>query len=96
MFTEVDWSKRGDYIIAKHDVTPAVANEALQDPMRVLIDPDPASKSGDSVRIIGWSQSAGAVLTVIVLNYEGHEYGVNAWHANSTDQRRYREGVDHE
>ena len=53
-FEHVDWSKRDEYITEKHGTTPEQADEALADPMRVVIDPDPASKSGASVRIIGW------------------------------------------
>ncbi|ODR03272.1 transposase [Mycolicibacillus koreensis] len=90
MFETADWSKRGDYI-AKHNVTPAEANEAIADPERLVIDPDPASKSGRSIRTIGYSTTAQAVLTVIVLDYEGTTYGVNAWKANARDQRRYND-----
>lgn len=90
VFTSVDWSHRGEYITAKHGVTPVEAAEALNDPMRLVIDPDPASTSGRSVRIIGWSERDQAVLTVIVLEHEGREHGVNAWRSNTTDLRRYR------
>jgi hypothetical protein len=51
VFETADWSHRGDYI-AKHGVTPDEADEALADPDRVVIKPDPASKSGRGVRII--------------------------------------------
>ncbi len=88
MFETADWSHRGDYI-AKHGVTPDEADEALADPDRVVINPDPASKSGRGVRIIGYSITAQAVLTVIVLDEEGTTYGVNVWKANPKDQRRY-------
>lgn len=54
-----------------------------------MIDPDPASKSGRGVRIIGYSITARAVWTVIVLDDEGITYGVNAWKANAKDLRRY-------
>jgi hypothetical protein len=59
----------------------------------VVINAGPASKSGRGVRIIGYSITAHAVLTAIVLNKEGTAYGVNAWKANPKDQRRY-EGRD--
>ncbi len=90
MFETVDWGERGDYI-AKRGITPGQANEALDDPNRVVLDPDPASDRGLSVRIIGYSHNRRGLLTVIVLDYDGHEYGVNAWPANPKDQRRYRE-----
>ena len=92
MFETADWSYRGDYI-AKHGVAPDEADEALADPDRVVIKPDPASKSGRGVRIIGYSITAQAVLPVIVLDEEGTTYGVNVWKANPIDQRRY-EGTE--
>lgn len=90
----VDWSKRGWYIEAKHGVTVAQAREALTDPERVLIVPDYNSKSGNSGRIIGYSASAAAVLTVITFFNHGDNvtYGVNAWKANSRDRRYYKQG----
>ena len=93
MSCDVDWSHRRDYIIAKHGVTRAEADEAIADPDRVVLDPDPASKSGRGVRIIGYSVLAQAVLTVIVVNEGDHTYGANAWRANAKDQRRY-EGTE--
>lgn len=90
VFEEVDWSKRGEYMTAKHQITPAMANEALADPGRLVLDPDPASESGRSVRIIGWSATHGGLVTVIVLQHLGREYGVNGWSANDVDRRRYR------
>ena len=92
MGDEVDWRHRGDYI-AKHRLTPAQADEAFGDPNRLVIDPDPASMSGRTVRLIGWSPSLRQVVTVIVLPDGEVTWGVNAWPANRTDQRRYREEV---
>jgi uncharacterized DUF497 family protein len=86
----IDWRHRGDYI-AKHGLTPEAADEAFADPYRLVIDPDPASVSGRTIRVIGWSSSIRALITVIALPDEGFIWGVNAWPSNSTDQRRYRE-----
>ncbi|AMU66345.1 hypothetical protein [Mycobacteroides abscessus] len=91
MLVAVDWTKRGEYV-AKHGMTPAVANEALSDPECITLDPDPASISGASRRIIGYSTSARAVITVIVTNFEGTTHGLNAWPANDRDKRLYRQG----
>ena len=91
VFMDVDWSHRGGYVALKHGILPSEANEALRDPERLVIEPDPASKSGRSVRVIGWSHTHGAALTVIVLENDGIEYGVNAWPSSPTDQRRYFE-----
>lgn len=84
----IDWSKRGDYI-AKRNMTPAIANEALTDPDRYVEDPDRASKSGVSVRTIGYSATFGALVTVITVEDEGTVYGVNAWPSNDVDTRKY-------
>lgn len=89
VFERVDWSRRGAYMKRKHGITPAIADEALEDPNRVVIDPDYNSASGKSVRIIGFSVSADDVITVIVLEHDGTEYGVNGWTANEKDRRFY-------
>jgi hypothetical protein len=39
--------------------------------------------SGRSVRIIGFSEIADDIITVIVLEIDGTEYGVNGWAASS-------------
>lgn len=90
VYEAADWTHRGDYI-GKRGLTQLHANEALADPYRVVIDPDPASKSGRSVRIIGYSATARSVLTVIVLEDDGTIHGVNAWPSNPRDQRIYEE-----
>jgi uncharacterized DUF497 family protein len=77
----------------RHGISPAEADEALSDPDRVVLDPDPASKSGRGTRTIGYSAAAESLVTVIVLEDEGTSYGVNGWRSNSSDQRRYREGA---
>ena len=69
----------------------STANEALDDPDRVVITPDPASKSGRAVRTIGWSYTANRIIAVITLVDNGRLHGVNGWVANSSDQRLYRE-----
>jgi hypothetical protein len=86
----VDWSKRGDYIVAKHGVTPAEADEALSDPDRVVLDPDYNSQSGRGVRTIGFCPSRSELLSVLTLTDEGTEYGVNAWPSNARDKVIYR------
>jgi hypothetical protein len=91
-----DWSHQGDYMAARHGVTAEQANEALADSDALVFDPDYASRSGRSVRTIGWSPSAGRLLTVITLADAGVVYGVNGWPANDTDTRHYhRKGGHH-
>ncbi len=77
--------------LAPHGVTVEQAEEALLDPDRVVFDPDPKSKSGRSVRTIGYSRSAGAGLCVITVTEGGLTYGATAFKANTTYQRIYRE-----
>jgi hypothetical protein len=52
MVGEIDWSQRGEYI-AKHGLTPDLAAEAWNDPNRLVIDPDPSSVSGRTIRVVG-------------------------------------------
>lgn len=77
----------------KHGTTPEVADDALGDASRVLIDPDYNSTSGESIRIIGYSTLADDIITVIVLEHEGTEHGVNGWSANAKDRRIYNGGT---
>lgn len=95
VFAYVDWSRRGAYMDANHGISVPVANDALADANRVVIDPDYNSITGRSVRIIGYSILAEALVTVIVLSDDGVDYGVNGWLANEKDQRIYREADAH-
>lgn len=88
---EINWEHRETYMAERHGVSAEEANSAVVDPEALTIDPDPASKSGKSVRIIGIAHT-GRLITVIVLDHEGVRYGVNGWPSNKTDQRRYNEG----
>jgi hypothetical protein len=88
---EVDWSYRADYMRERHGIEVEWADEAREDPDGLRIDPDPASRSGRSVRTIGYSTSAGHLVTVITVEEAGITYGVNCWKSNEIDMRRYRE-----
>ncbi|MHB1519481.1 MAG: transposase [Acidimicrobiales bacterium] len=87
----VDWPYRADYIRERHGIEVERANEALEDPDALRIDPDPASRSGRSMRTIGYSTSAGYLVTVITVEDTGVTYGANGWKPNEIDIRRYRE-----
>lgn len=91
VFERVDWSLRGDYMSRKHGISPEVADEALGDANRVVINPDYNSTTGRSVRVIGYSMLADDIVTVIVLENNGVEYGVNGWLANERDRRIYNQ-----
>lgn len=89
---EIVWVEQAvAHMMASHHVTTAQAEEALTDPERVAQIPDPASKSGKSDRYIGWSSSRNELLVVIVIHEDGVLYGANAWPANATAQRIYKE-----
>lgn len=77
-----------------HGITPAMAEEAFTDVMRVVIEPDYASASGRSVRTIGYSQTYGAILSIITVIHDGTVHGSNGWRSNSRDTRIYRGGDD--
>lgn len=87
----MDWSYRADYMRERHGIEVEWANEALEDPDALHIDPDPASRSGRSVRTIGYSTKAGGLITVITVEEAGVTYGVNGWKSNEIDVRRYQE-----
>ena len=92
VFERVDWSHGATHMQTNHGITPEVANEAFGDPNRVVIDPDYNSRSGKSVRIIGFSTTADDIITVIVVAEDGVEYGANGWVSNANDRRIYNDG----
>lgn len=93
----MDWSKRAEYIRSRHGVDPAWADEAVEDGHAVWLTPDPASRSGRSVRVIGYSTGARDVLTVILVAADvdvterptGDWWGANAWVASPKDRSLY-------
>lgn len=99
---EVDWEHRGEYIRTRSkrkgpdefDVEPEWATEAVMDPGAV-IRRDPASRSGQGLRVTGHSAGAGRVLVVILVPKEhpptGAWWGTNSWSANDRDRRDYEE-----
>jgi hypothetical protein len=61
----VDWQYRGDYIRTRSarrpgdtDIEPEWADEAFADDDALIDSPDPASKSGKTDRLVGYSPSA--------------------------------------
>lgn len=66
------------------------ADEAYLDESAMTFDPDYASDTGLSARTIGWSDSAGFLITLItVRDNDGHLWGATAFRANSMDERHY-------
>ena len=95
----VDWSKRAEYVRSRHGIDPRWADEAVDDAHAVWLDPDPASRSGRSVRVVGYSAGAGTVLTVILVASDadpteqpiGDWSGTNAWISSARDLHLYGE-----
>ena len=92
----LDWRYRSGYIRSRSarrpgdiDIEPAWADEAFADDDALVDSPDPASKSGKTDRIVGYSPTARMVIVVIYLRDE--LIAVNAWKANETQTRRYWE-----
>ena len=94
-----NWKHRADYIRTRStrkessgetNIEPEWADEAFTDPQAVVFRPDPASKKGQSDRTIGWSETAGFVITVITVTEGATVWGANAWQSNNSDQRRYQ------
>ncbi|HVD02766.1 MAG TPA: transposase [Candidatus Dormibacteraeota bacterium] len=93
----LDWSKRAEYVRSRHGVEPAWADEAVEDDHAVWLTLDPASRSGRSVRVIGYSITAREVLTVILVAADvdvterpaGDWCGSNAGVASPRDRRLY-------
>lgn len=78
----------------EHRVLPLWAQQAWGDPMALVLDPDPASRSGRSIRVIGHSPDARAVLVLILVKNGDDFVAASAWRANKSHQRRYVEGTD--
>jgi hypothetical protein len=90
---DVDWTQGAEHMLARHGVTPEEPDEAIADIDAVWFDPDPNSKSGRSVRVIGYSRTRRAVLTLILVHRDdGGYWGANGWESNSSDRRRYERG----
>lgn len=93
MAIDVDWTHGAAHMWASHMVTVTEADEAVADIDAVWFDPDPHSKSGRSVRVIGYSHSRQAILTVILVHRDdGGYWGANGWESSTSDRRRYERG----
>lgn len=68
------------------NIDPDWTMEAAGDRHRIVRDPDPKSSSG-AVRIVGYSASAGFVITVIATGSD--HAGVTAWRTNGADLQEY-------
>ncbi|MDQ2849422.1 MAG: hypothetical protein M3Y49_01590 [Actinomycetota bacterium] len=67
-------------------IEPEWTLEAATDPRSITRDPDPKSRNG-AIRLIGYSRTAGFVLTVILTPSE--HAGVTAWKTSGADLSAY-------
>lgn len=88
---------RAEYVATRSDRYPdatdieiAWTREAVADARAVVSDPDPRSKTG-AVRIVGYSPTAGFVITVIALPLNNELWGVAAWKTTGAERRNYQE-----
>jgi hypothetical protein len=96
---EVLWnSERAEHIRSRSqrypgafNIEPAWTQEVLTDPDRIVRDPDPKSRSG-AMRVIGYSSSAHAVLTVIIDPQT--RQGITAWKTTGADMSAYLAGEE--
>ena len=94
---EIVWDPEAvAHMMTSHGVTPAEAEEALDDPEVLVRSPDPASRSGMSDRYIGYSTTRSQLLVVILVRHDGTLYGGNAWPASDGHRKLYegRQGND--
>lgn len=87
----VDWETAAGHIWHTHQILIEWVKEACADVDRVILDPDPASKSGRSLRIVGFSSSFGHPITVVAIRRQSRLEVTSAWRSNSRDARIYRE-----
>lgn len=72
------------------NIRPEWTQEVLADPDMLAADPDPKSRI-KAARFIGYSVSAGTVLTVVAWRDErGELHGINAWKTSGAELRRYQ------
>jgi len=89
----IDWSFAETHMWSRHRILVSWAREAVRDPRGLTLDPDPAGRSGSSIRLIGYSQTTNCVLAVIMVRFQGALFAASAWKANREQTRMYREGV---
>lgn len=95
-----DWTYRREHIesrtarkgSAETNIPVEWANEAYTDPSAYDFVPDYASTSGEGMRRIGWSDSAGFLISIITVRDEvGHLWGATAFRSSAYDQASYTE-----
>lgn len=77
-------------------MTVEIATEALTDTYALVFDPDPRSRSRISVRVIGYSDTLGHIVAVLLVpNDDGDGwYGATGHMANGRERRLYAEQIE--
>jgi hypothetical protein len=86
---EVDWSLQRESI-RKYNISQGPIDEVQSDPDRIEIRPAGGGGGTGVYRIVGYSQTARAVLTLSVVEVNGTVRGVNVDKANAEEIRRYQ------
>ena len=60
----------------------------------LVVDPDPGGRSGRSIRVLGYSQRACAVLVLTLVKDADRRVAASAWRVNASHQRRYVKEMD--
>jgi hypothetical protein len=75
-------------------IEPEWTFEVVNDPDRLVDEPDPKSAHLNSVRAIGYSPTARMVITVAALRaVDGTLHGASAWKTSGRPLRQYLEGL---
>ena len=72
MDEDLDFETAAEHIWQGHRILMDWVREACSDDDRVILDPDPASRSGQSLRIVGFSASFGHPVTVVAIRRRTH------------------------
>jgi len=96
MHEVIDCTAAVQHIWDRHRILAEWVEQACADADRVILDPDPASRSGRSVRIVGFSSGYGYPITVVAVRRSDRLVVASAWPANSKDRRTYLEGQGNE
>ncbi len=98
---EVEWDAesaehirtRSARYVGSTDIEPEWTTEAVNDPDRLVDEPDPKSAHANSARVVGYSPTAQMVVTVVALrDAHGLLHGASAWKTTGAALRQYLEG----
>ncbi|MGH3788826.1 MAG: hypothetical protein ACRDRG_20275 [Pseudonocardiaceae bacterium] len=75
------------------DIEPEWTVEVVNDPDRTVGEPDTHSAHANSVRVVGYSETAAMVITVVAIrDQQGTLRGASAWPTTGSTRREYWEG----